>query len=510
MNLPRCSGVLLHPTSLPSQFGIGDFGAEAYRFAGQLADAGQTIWQMLPLGPTGYGDSPYQLFSAFAGNPLLISPETLTRDGLLTQHDAEETPFFSADFVEFERVIAWKTNLLTKAFRNFKRSATPELRSAFETFARDQAAWLDDYALFIALKRFNGIEHIWTEWDHDLVVRKPEAIADARQKLADSIECQKYWQFEFYRQWNALRAYCAERGIKVMGDIPIYVAHDSADVWAKPEAFHLDEHGRPLVVAGVPPDYFSATGQLWGNPIYRWEEMAESGYAWWVERFRSTFRQFDLVRLDHFRGFQAYWEVPGGEPTAMNGRWVAGPGAALFRAVKKELGDLEIVAENLGVITPEVEAIRREFNFPGMAILQFAFGKDPQAPDFKPHNYVRDLFAYTGTHDNDTAQGWWQSEGGDSTRTLDDVTREKAFALRYLGADGKEMHWTLIRALLASVARAAVVPMQDLLGLGASSRMNKPGTLGGNWKWRMGAGDFSSEIGSRLKEYAVTYDRVPR
>ncbi len=510
MNLPRCSGVLLHPTSLPSPFGIGDFGDEAYRFAGKLAEAGQSIWQMLPLGPTGYGDSPYQLFSAFAGNPLLISPEHLTRDGLLTQRDIEESPLFSTDFVEFEAVIAWKTSLLTKAFRNFKHSATPELRAAFESFLKDNAPWLDDYALFIALKRFNGIEYIWTEWDHDLVTRKPEALQNAREKLADSIECQKYWQFEFYRQWNCLRAYCEERGIKIMGDIPIYVAQDSADVWAKPEAFQLDEHGHPLVVAGVPPDYFSATGQLWGNPIYRWKEMAEDGYSWWVERFRSTFKQFDLVRLDHFRGFQAYWEVPGGEPTAMNGRWVAGPGADLFRSVKAQLGDLEIVAENLGVITPEVEAIRHEFNFPGMAVLQFAFGNDPQAPDFKPHNYVRDLFAYTGTHDNDTAQGWWQSGGGDSTRTVDDVLKEKAFALRYLGTDGKEMHWALIRALLASVARAAVVPMQDLLGLGTNARMNKPGTLGGNWRWRMPPGAFSSEICSRLKEYAVTYDRVPR
>lgn len=510
MNLPRCAGVLLHPTSLPSHYGIGDLGDEALRFAGMLAGAGQTIWQMLPLGPTGYGDSPYQLFSAFAGNPLLISPDLLAHEGMLLQRDLDETPHFSLDTVEFDRVIGWKTGLLTKAFRNFKNSARPERRAEFESFVKVNASWLDDYALFIALKRFNGIEYIWTEWDHDLVMRKPEAIANAKQKLADSIECQKYWQFEFYRQWNSLRAYCAARDIKVMGDIPIYVAHDSADVWARPDAFHLDEKGRPVVVAGVPPDYFSATGQLWGNPIYRWKEMAEDGYGWWVERFRSTFKQFDLVRLDHFRGFQAYWEVPGGEPTAANGRWVPGPGAELFRAIKKELGNLEIVAENLGVITPEVEAIRHEFGFPGMAILQFAFGKDPQAPSFKPHNYVRDLFAYTGTHDNDTAQGWWQSEGGDSTRTLDDVKAEKALAKRYLGTDGKEMHWTLIRTLMRSVARAIVVPMQDLLGLGSDARMNKPGTLGGNWKWRMRPGGFSSEIASRLKEYAVTYDRVPR
>jgi len=294
-----------------------------------------------------------------------------------------------------------------------------------------------------------------------------------------------------------------------MGDIPIYVAHDSADVWANPHDFFLDDHGQPMVVAGVPPDYFSATGQLWGNPIYRWKEMAARGYSWWVERFRATFHLFDLVRLDHFRGFQAYWEVPGGETTATNGRWAPGPGADLFRVVRGHLGDLEIVAENLGVITPEVEAIRKEFGFPGMAILQFAFGKDPQGPDFRPHNYVRELFAYTGTHDNDSVLGWWHSEGGDSTRTAEDVKKEKSFALRYLNTDGAEMHWTLIRALIASVARAAIVPMQDILGLGAESRMNKPGTLGGNWRWRMQAGAFSGDLRARLKECAVTYDRVP-
>jgi 4-alpha-glucanotransferase len=508
VKLPRCGGILLHPTSLPSPFGIGDFGDEAYRFAGQLADAGQSIWQMLPLGPTGYGDSPYQLFSAFAGNPLLISPELLMGDGFLERHDLDDAPRSSPEAVDFPAVIAWKTGILTTAFRNFSRAATPELRRLYEDFCSEHAGWLDDYALFIALKNFHGIEHIWTEWDQDSVTRQPAALANWREKLSDSIECQKYWQFEFHRQWDALRYYCHERNLKLMGDIPIYVAHDSADVWANPHAFQLDERGRPVVVAGVPPDYFSATGQLWGNPIYRWQEMAEGGYAWWVERFRAMFTQFDLVRLDHFRGFQAYWEVPGGETTSVNGRWVNGPGADLFRAVKTQLGDLEVVAENLGVITREVESIRQEFDFPGMAILQFAFGKDPQGPSFRPHNYVRDLFAYTGTHDNDTAMGWWHSEGGDSTRTPEDVEKEKAFARRYLDTDGAEMNWCLIRALFASVARAAIVPMQDVLGLGAESRMNKPGTLGGNWRWRMAPGAFTAEHGSRLKEYAVMYDRA--
>jgi 4-alpha-glucanotransferase len=500
--------MLLHPTSLPSPFGIGDLGDEAYRFAGQLADAGQTIWQMLPLGPTGYGDSPYQLFSAFAGNPLLISPEPLMRDGFLARHDLQDAPRSSPEAVDFPAVIAWKNATLTKAFRNFRRSATPELRRLYEDFCLEHAAWLDDYALFIALKHFHGIEHIWTEWDPDSVTRQPAALANWREKLSDSIECQKYWQFEFHRQWDALRYYCHERNLKLMGDLPIYVAHDSADVWANPQAFQLDERGLPLVVAGVPPDYFSATGQLWGNPIYRWQEMAAGGYAWWVERFRAIFTQFDLVRLDHFRGFQAYWEVPGGETTSVNGRWVNGPGADLFRAVKTQLGDLEVVAENLGVITPEVESIRHEFDFPGMAILQFAFGKDPQGPSFRPHNYVRDLFAYTGTHDNDTVMGWWQSEGGDSTRSPEDVAKEKAFARSYLAADGAEMNWCLIRNLFASVARAAIVPMQDVLGLRAESRMNKPGTLGGNWRWRLTADGFAPDHVSRLREYAVMYDRA--
>ena len=508
MKLPRCGGILLHPTSLPSPFGIGDFGDEAYRFAGQLADAGQTIWQMLPLGPTGYGDSPYQLFSAFAGNPLLISPELLMRNGFLSSHDLESAPRSSPGEVDFPAVIDWKMSVLATAFRNFRRTATPELRRSYEDFCKEQASWLDDYALFIALKNFYGIEHIWTTWDKEAAGRDAKALESLRTKLSDSIECRKYWQFEFHRQWEALRNYCHERGLKLMGDIPIYVAHDSADVWANPHAFQLDEHGRPLVVAGVPPDYFSATGQLWGNPIYRWQEMAADGYSWWAERFRGTFKQFDLVRLDHFRGFQAYWEVPGGEPTAMNGRWVNGPGADLFRAVKAKLGDLEVVAENLGVITPEVESIRREFGFPGMSILQFAFGKDPQGPDFRPHNYVRDLFAYTGTHDNDTVMGWWQSEGGDSTRTTEDVVKEKGFAKKYLASGDAEMNWTMMRALFSSVARAAIVPMQDVLGLGASSRMNKPGTLGGNWRWRMTPGAFTADHIARLKDYSSTYDRT--
>ncbi|MBV9301203.1 MAG: 4-alpha-glucanotransferase [Acidobacteriaceae bacterium] len=509
MNLPRSSGILLHPACLPSRFGIGDFGSEAFRFADQLASAGQTIWQMLPLGPTGYGDSPYQLFSAFAGNPLFISPELLARDGFLDHRDLESAPDFPNHIIEYDRVSDWKLPLLEKAYREFRDKAEPEAQHAFDEFCREQAAWLDDYALFIALKHAFGSAYSWTDWDDDLVRRKPSALAHWREKLRDEIQCQEFWQFEFYHQWHALRKYSHTRGLSLMGDIPIYVAHDSSDVWAHPEHFYLNESGKPAVVSGVPPDYFSATGQLWGNPIYRWPEMERSGFSWWTERFRAMFRLFDVVRLDHFRGFQAYWEVPANETTAINGRWVEGPGSALFRAVTEQLGELEIVAENLGVITPEVEAIRHEFNFPGMAILQFGFGKDPQACSFRPHNYERDLFAYTGTHDNDTVVGWWNSEGGDSTRTPEDVRKEKDFALEYLGPGGESIHWKMIRSLLSSVARAAIVPMQDVLGLGSESRMNKPATLGGNWRWRMLPGAFTSDHQARLRKLCIAYDRIP-
>jgi 4-alpha-glucanotransferase len=463
----RASGILLHPTSLPGRFGIGDLGPEAHRFADWLAAEGQTIWQVLPLGPVGYGESPYQLFSAFAGNPLLISLEGL---------DDSEPPKFAEDRVEFERVVPWKMAALRRAFRRGRRMAGGE-----------SPPWLDTFARFMALKVANG-GVAWPEWD-------PKIAADP-----DEIEFQKFLQVEFTRQWCALKTYCAERGIRMMGDIPIYVATDSADVWAQPELFRFD------VVAGVPPDYFSATGQLWGNPIYRWDRMAADGYGWWIERMRASLAMFDLVRMDHFRGFEAYWEVPAGEPTAENGRWVKGPGAKLFHALDAALGRLPIVAENLGVITPEVEAIREEFAFPGMAVLQFAFGKDPQAPTFQPHNYPRNLAAYTGTHDNDTVMGWWHSEGGDSTRTAEDVVAEKAKARAYLATDGSEINWAMIRALMMSVADTVVFPMQDVLGLGSAARMNTPSVASGNWRWRMTPAQAARL--PHLREMAELYGRV--
>ncbi|HET6962935.1 MAG TPA: 4-alpha-glucanotransferase, partial [Terriglobia bacterium] len=369
----RSSGILLHPTSLPGRFGIGDLGREAYRFADFLHAAKQRVWQVLPLGPTGYGDSPYQVFSAFAGNPLLISPESLAQEGLLSSEDLSDVPNFPAAQVDYGEVIHFKLPLLRKAFERFQSGSVPLAGNAFERFCKQHATWLDDYALFMAIKDAHG-GNAWNQWDSAIALREPESLEHWTKKLSDEIESWKFWQFLFFKQWMDLKQYCRARGIQIMGDIPIFVARDSADVWAHPQLFHLDERGNPTVVAGVPPDYFSGTGQLWGNPLYRWDVMASSGYEWWVQRFRAAFELVDMVRIDHFRGFEAYWEVPGDETTAINGRWVNGPGAELFEAVRQALGDLPIAAENLGLITPEVEALRQKLGFPGMAVLQFAFG----------------------------------------------------------------------------------------------------------------------------------------
>ncbi len=507
MRFPRSSGILLHPTSLPGPCGIGELGLEAHRFADFLHDAGQRIWQVLPLGPTGYGDSPYQCFSAFAGNPLLISLETLVKRGYLANEELSTRPAFSVDNVDFGSVIQWKLPLLRKAAARFIASATPADRTAYEAFCRRHAAWLEEFALFMALKEVHN-NVTWTKWSRALRLREPDALESARHELQDQIESNKAIQFEFERQWTDLKAHCAHNGIRVMGDVPIYVALDSADVWANPGLFKLDANGQPQTVAGVPPDYFSATGQLWGNPIYRWEAHAKTHYAWWIARFRRALEMLDLIRLDHFRGFEAYYEIPGADSTAVNGKWVKGPGAALFEAVVKELGELPIIAENLGVITPEVEALRERFGFPGMAILQFAFGNDPQAPDFKPHNYVKHLVAYTGTHDNDTVVGWWMSSvGAGSTRTVADVEKEMEYAKRYLNTDGREINWVLIRTLMASVSDTVLYPLQDVLGVGSEGRMNLPGTSSGNWRWRFRARALTAGDGARLKLLAETYER---
>jgi 4-alpha-glucanotransferase len=494
MRFARSSGILLHPTSLASPHGIGDLGAEARRFVDFLAAAGQSLWQVLPLGPTGYGESPYQCLSAWAGNPLLISLDALGAE-------TGDSPEFSADRVDFERVVPWKMGLL--------RRLAPAKGAGFESFSEQNRHWLDDFALFAALKEHHG-GVAWTEWEEGARDRDPRALANWRAKLAAPISQQKFLQFVFYEQWRKLREYARARGIRIMGDLPIYVAHDSADVWANRQFFQLDAQGRPLVVSGVPPDYFSKTGQLWGNPIYDWDELARDGYRWWLDRFRAAFQMVDMIRLDHFRGFEAYWEVPAGEITAVNGRWVRGPGSVLFRAAKEALGELPLVAENLGVITPEVEAIRNECGFPGMAVLQFAFGTDPQAPTFRPHNYPREVVAYTGTHDNDTTVGWWGSRAAtDSTRSEEDIRRERDFTKRYLNTDGREIQWAFIRALEASVADTVLIPLQDVLGLGTEARMNRPATAGGNWRWRYRSGELRPELAARLREMAELYDRTP-
>jgi len=487
MPFPRNAGVLLHPTSLPSVHGIGDLGGEAHRFLDFMVESGLTIWQMLPLGPTGYGDSPYQCFSAFAGNPLLV--EVGGKGGNFPPHT-----------VDFAAVIAHKCALLEAACDRF----VPDERYA--TFVAANSEWLPDYALFTAIKQaFGGVS--WTDWDADIAAREPEAMLRWRKKLESEIRRVQMQQYFFFVQYYALKRAATEKGIQLMGDLPIYVAHDSADVWANPKLFKLDARGRCIVQAGVPPDYFSATGQLWGNPIYDWDAMQADGFAWWIKRMRAAFQLFDIVRIDHFRGFEAYWEVAGDATTAVDGRWVKAPGDALFTAIRNTLGELPIVAEDLGLITPEVATLRDDHGFPGMAILQFAFGNDGSASDFTPHNYPRHRVVYTGTHDNDTTVGWWTQGAGDSTRTAAEVATERDYAMRYLNTDGTEIHWVMMRTALASVANTVLVPMQDILGLGGEARMNLPGRQAGNWGFRFSWDQLTPEILQRLASLVNTYDR---
>ena len=507
MSFPRSSGVLLHPTSLPGPFGVGDLGDEAHAFVDFLASSGQSLWQVLPLGPTGFGDSPYQCFSAFAGNTLLVSPERLIGEGLLGAEDLARVPSFPEERVDFGKAIEFKNALLRKAFERFKQTADRNLRAYFEHFSSQAAGWLDDYALYRALKDAQGGK-AWNEWEPELARRDSSALAASRKHLRDAVDAQKFYQFLFFRQWAALKAYAHEHGIKLVGDIPIFVARDSADVWMNPDQFKLDKDGNPLVVAGVPPDYFSATGQLWGNPIYNWDRMLADGFRWWVERVRATLDIFDIVRVDHFRGFAASWEIPGGDKTAERGRWVEVPGRELFSAIKNALGDLPIIAEDLGVITPDVEALRDDFGLPGMRILQFAFGGDAKNLDL-PHNYIKNSVVYTGTHDNDTTVGWFTSvAGAGSTRDEAQIERERKFCVEYLNSDGGEIHWDFIRAVLASVADTAVVPLQDLLGLGTEARMNLPNSTSGNWAWRYKSGALTEEIRERLKKLTELYGRT--
>lgn len=494
----RSGGILLHPTSLPGPYGIGDLGPQAYRFVDWLASSGCHLWQILPLGPTGYGDSPYQCFSAFAGNPYLISLDALLDDGLLTKEDLAGMPEFDAARVDYGRLIPWKLDLLQRAFSRYA-SASEALQDQFDRFRAENASWLDDYALFMSLKEGHG-GGAWSGWDESLRRREASALTKARQQHAEDILRHSFYQFLFFRQWEKLRAYAHENELKIIGDIPIFIAYDSADAWAHPDLFYLDEKSLPTVVAGVPPDYFSATGQLWGNPLYRWDVHKESGYAWWLERFRSVLQFVDVVRLDHFRGFAGYYEIPYGAPTAETGQWVTGPGKDFFETIARELtapGDdtLPIIAEDLGVITPDVVELRDSFHLPGMRILQFGF--DSAENPFLPHNYVPNCVAYTGTHDNDTACGWFKSA----------PEEERRYALRYLKSDGADFAWDLIRGIWSSVAVYTVTPMQDILSLGTEARMNYPSRLGGNWEWRMTAEDMSETAAERLQELNQLYLR---
>lgn len=508
MPFPRSSGILLHPTSFPSRFGIGDLGLEAYKFIDFLAESSQSYWQVLPLGPTGFGNSPYASYSAIAGNPLLISPELLRDAGLLYEEELANFPDCPAETVDFDRLIPRKMELLWTAYERF--TSQPEHKQEeFEKFCGEKAGWLDDYALFMAIKKVNR-GRAWNAWEPEVAKRNPETLKACQQCLRTEIQFHKYLQFEFFRQWSQLKRYANERygsdrngnkqGIEIIGDIPIYVAHDSADVWSNPEIFCLDdETGEPSLMAGVPPDYFSATGQLWGNPVYHWERLQKDNFKWWIGRFEALLDYVDIIRIDHFRGFEAYWAVKQGEPTALNGQWLKAPGDEFFQVLNQKLGKLPILAEDLGVITPDVEALRDKFAFPGMKILQFAFGSDP-GNGFLPFNYVRNSVVYTGTHDNDTTVGWFNS--------LSDG--EKQHVMLYLGCISSEgINWDLIRLALSSISNQAIIPVQDLLGLDTEARMNFPSKAEGNWGWRYRSDALTDEIKERLKTLTHVFGRDP-
>lgn len=496
----RQSGILLHITSLPSGYGIGDFGAGAYWFADLLQETGQSLWQILPLNPTltVHGNSPYNSISAFAGNPLLISPDTLLQEGYIEEDDISTLPTFSDDRVDYEEVSEYKMQLLKKAYHNVKDRLTEDRN--FKVFVKKNAHWLNDYTLFVALKEyFNG--RVWIEWPEDIRNRDDEAIQRYRNLLKEPVLMESFFQYLFYRQWKKLRKYCNEKGIRIMGDIPIYVHYDSVDVWSHPEIFQLNEEKRPLFVAGVPPDYFSSTGQLWDNPLYNWDTLRETGYRWWIDRIAHNLELFDLFRVDHFRGFVGYWQVSAGKKTAINGQWVKAPARDFFSKLLKHFGDLPLIAEDLGIITPDVVEVMEHFGFPGMKILLFAFGEDNPAHPYLPHNYKENFIVYTGTHDNNTAVGWFKSEASPEARQR---------LIDYLGREVTEetVHWELIRLAMMSVARAVIISMQDILGLDESARMNRPSTRRGNWKWRLKTDLVTDTIKERLLKMTTIYNRI--
>lgn len=496
MRFPRTSGVLLHPTSLPGPHGCGDLGPDAYHFVDWLVSAGQKLWQMLPLAGIGPGNSPYMSNSAFAGNPLLVDLSELHRQGWLDAADLAPVAGLQVERVNFAAMYPFRMERLAKAARRFATQGNEEQRADFERFRGDHASWLGDYALFMALCERLGWKD-WCDWEPALARREPTALAAARQQNAERIAFWEFCQWRFFRQWAALRAYANGKGVQIVGDTPIFIAYLSAEVWANPHLFELDAAGRPTVVAGVPPDFFSATGQRWGNPLYRWSAHAEDGFAWWVERVRRTFELVDIVRIDHFRGFAGYWEIPASEPTAVHGLWKTGPGEALFKAIARALGPMPIIAEDLGIITPDVDALRKKFAFPGMRILQFAF-TDDAGNRFLPHHHEHDSVVYTGTHDNDTVAGWWAKAG----------ERERHFARAYLATDGQEMPWTLIRTAMASVADTCVHPMQDVLALASECRMNYPGQESGWWVWRFEWSQVQPWHADGLREFGRLYSRL--
>ena len=497
MQFPRAAGILMHPTSLPSRGGVGDFGAAAYRFVDSLASARQGLWQVLPLGPLGYGNSPYSSISAFAGNPLLISLERLASHGWIDSGKLSALASESG-VVEYDQVFAAKMPLLFEAGRSFVGTALDGVRQRFDHFCSENAWWLDDFVLFDAVRAQQKLAS-WNEWPAELAHREPEAMARARKELADDLKIRSALQFAFYEQWRALRRYCSERAIRIVGDVAIFVNYDSTDVWMHRDLFRLDGNLEPDVVSGVPPDFFSKTGQRWGNPLYRWDVMKAQGYEWWIRRLRWATWNCDYIRLDHFRGFDQFWEIPAADPTAVNGRWVDGPRDDLFHKLREALGGLPFFAEDLGYITPEVHALRDRLQIPGMAVLQFGFD-DEGAHMYLPHRAAGKVI-YTGTHDNDTTVGWWRSGAAD---------HERRNAEAYLGCCDDGIHWGFIRAAQSSVADLCLLPIQDVLGLGSEARMNTPSLHGGNWKWRLAPGQFTSELTAKLALLAEVTDRLPR
>lgn len=503
MELPRACGILLHPTSLPGRYGIGDLGPEAHRFLDWLAETGQTWWQTLPLGPVGYGGSPYQSPSSFAGNPLLISLDRLAERGWLDPKELAALPDVPPGRVDYDDAARRKEEWLRRAFRGFVAAGNDP---GFDAFWNEHRAWLDDYVFFQALRdAHNGAP--WYEWEPELVHRRPETLARWRDRVAEGIRYHEFVQYAFETQWQELRTAGKERGIRFIGDVPIFVAHDSADVWAHPDLYHLDDHGRPTIMAGVPPDFFSEDGQLWGNPLYNWEAHKRDGFAWWLLRLRSLLGRVDVVRIDHFRGFEAFWAVPAGSKTAATGEWLPAPGRQFFQAVREELGTVPLIAEDLGIITPEVEALRDDFGMPGMVVIQFGFDADPDMEKYLPHRYIRHCIAYTGTHDNDTTYGWHHSQEVTTTQPREEVEGARAFARRYANSDGSEIHWDMMRVLFASVADTVIIPMQDVLGLDSDARMNFPGKAQGNWSWRFRPEQVDRRVTDRLAELTALFGR---